>query len=87
MSVKSGQGIDLLQERMCELIEHKLFDVELHIPFDRFDLMALIHRQCKVHSEKYDDDFIHVFCTAPNDLKNELKDYTVNAHITNTHRS
>ncbi|EDM28961.1 hypothetical protein LNTAR_14132 [Lentisphaera araneosa HTCC2155] len=86
ISVKSGQGIELLQERMCELIEHKLFDVELNIPFDRFDLMALIHRQCQVHSEKYDDNFIYVKCTAPNDLKNEIEDYIVNATIPNTHR-
>ncbi|WDE98109.1 GTPase HflX [Lentisphaera profundi] len=84
MSVKSGQGIEQLQERMCELIEHTLFDVELHIPFDRFDLMALIHRQCHIHVEKYEDDFIYVNCSAPTDMKNEIKDYIINDTLPNT---
>ena len=68
ISVKSGQGLDVLHDRMCELLDHKLEELELHLPFDRFDIMAKIHRLCHIHAEKYEDNYIYVSCAAPQDF-------------------
>ena len=86
ISVKSGQGLELLHERMCELLEHKLEEVELNLPFDRFDIMAKIHRLCHIHSEKYEDSYIYVACSAPQDFVREIEEYIVHATVPNAHR-
>ena len=75
MSVKSGVGITELQEQMCQFLIHMLEEAELHIPFDRFDIMAFLHRHCHVHTEKYEDDFIAVSASIPSDKREQVKEF------------
>ena len=75
MSVKSGVGIEELEEQMCQFLTHTLEDTKLHIPFDRFDIMAFLHRHCHVHTEKYEDDFISVSASVPSNKRELVKEF------------
>ncbi len=58
ISSKTGEGIDILQERMAKILSEKLTDFELEIPLSRFDIVSLLHRTCDVKEEHYEDDCV-----------------------------
>ncbi len=55
VSVRSGEGIDELLERIAELLPHPDIDLELLIPYDRGELVALAHRRARVLDTTYEE--------------------------------
>jgi len=77
ISSKTGEGIDILQERMARILGEKLTDIKLELPHTRFDLVSLLHRTCDVKSEKYEDDIIYITAAVIPSVMSDIQEYIV----------
>ncbi len=65
ISVKTGQGIDDLLHRLFEFLIDRVVRLELDLPLDRMDLVALAHQEGKVLSEDYESGRAVIQCVIP----------------------
>ncbi len=65
VSAKTGRGIDelliLIEATMVGLLE----PIEIHLPYQRGDLLSLLHERGQVDQEKHTESGIHVFGRVP----------------------
>src|SRR5215211_1199157 len=55
VSARTGAGIDGLRELIATRLPHPDVDVEVLVPYDRGDLVARVHRDGEVLSERHED--------------------------------
>ena len=60
LSARTGEGIDELIAAIADGVRQLTTEVELFVPYARADLLAAIHREGGVVSERADDDGVHV---------------------------
>ncbi len=60
LSAATGEGIDGLLEVVGDRLRAAAQVVELHIPYDRGDVLAAVHREGEVLTEEHDDSGSHV---------------------------
>jgi GTP-binding protein HflX len=65
VSVRTGEGMDELIERISEFVARGTMTVELRLPAARADLLARLHRDGTVREVKYEPDFTQVAATIP----------------------
>ncbi len=76
ISAKTGQGLDLLLEKIGARLDTGACRVVLHIPYDKGGLVDLLHREAKVDRVDYGETIeVEAVCT-PIQL-GRLKDYVV----------
>ena len=76
ISAKSGQGLDLLLQKIGDRLDTGAQKVVLHIPYDQGGLVDLLHREAKVERVDYGETIeVEAVCT-PIQL-GRLKDYVV----------
>ena len=76
ISAKSGQGLDLLLQKIGDRLDTGAQKVVLHIPYDQGGLVDLLHREAKVERVDYGETIeVEAVCT-PIQL-GRLKDYIV----------
>ncbi|MBX7245576.1 MAG: 50S ribosome-binding GTPase, partial [Candidatus Sumerlaeaceae bacterium] len=80
-STLTGEGLDRLAGMLDEIAGHNLARVELRLPPDRHDLVALVHREGQVESSSYDesDAYSVLRAVVPGKLKARLAPYVVSA--------
>jgi GTPase len=63
VSAKTGEGIDELRDRIAEVLPNPEIELSLVIPFDRGDLVALLHERGRIITTDYDENGtrIHAF--------------------------
>ncbi len=76
LSATKREGIPYLMDRMDVTLRSLLASVELHVPYDRSDLVALCYEMGKVHSVDYSQDKIIVHADIAKDLAGRLARYT-----------
>lgn len=76
LSATKREGIPYLMDRMDITLRSLLASVELHVPYDRSDLVALCYEMGKVHSVDYSQDKIIVHADIAKDLAGRLARYT-----------
>lgn len=76
ISIKTGEGIIDLKSAIKKLISEKLYYVEFRIPHNRYDLVALIHRNGHVVKETYHDDHISILGHVSEKIRMNLAEYT-----------
>ena len=77
VSVHTGQGLDLLVDRLCDLVGAGNREVLLRLPHERSDLLARIHREGIVHQTEYEDGFIRIRSTIPERLNRLLYSFVI----------
>lgn len=77
ISAKNDRGIDELKVRITEEIEREYGLVHLHIPSDKWDIAAYIHRNGKIIKEEYVDEGIEIQAVLNEKDKNILSSYIV----------
>lgn len=77
ISVKTGDGIDGLLHRIHELVFDRVVRLNLRLPMNRLDLVALAHEHGKVLSEDYDEGNALVQCVVPKRLASRFEDFAV----------
>ncbi len=65
ISVKTGAGIDGLLNRIHEMVFDRVVRLNLRLPMNRLDLVALAHEEGKVLSEDYEAEVAIVQCVVP----------------------
>jgi GTPase len=63
VSAKTGEGIDELRTRIAEVLPNPDIELSLVIPFDRGDLVALLHERGRILTTEYDENGtrVHAF--------------------------
>ena len=75
ISVHSGEGLDVLVDRLGELVGEGTREVRLLIPHDRTDLLARLHREGTVHETAYEEHFCRIRATIPAKLREHTAPY------------
>lgn len=69
VSVHTGVGLDLLVEQLGLLVGNDTGEILLHLPHERSDLMARLHREGVVHETVYEERFSRIRATVPARLR------------------
>ncbi len=77
ISVKTGAGMDALLHRIHELVYDRVVRLNLRLPMNRLELLALAHEQGKVLSEEYEADAAIVQCVVPKRLVSRFEKFAV----------
>ena len=57
VSVHTGEGLGALVEQLGQLVGNDTSEILLHLPHERSDLMARLHREGVVHETLYEENF------------------------------
>jgi len=77
ISVKTGEGIDDLLHRIHEMVFDRVVRLNLRVPINRLELVALAHEEGKVLSEEYEADAAIVQCVVPKRLASRFEKFAV----------
>jgi len=66
-------GLNILCEKMEEELAEQIKPVDLVIPYDQGKLMGELHEQCKVISQSYEEDGIHIQVLLSQDMAQYVK--------------
>jgi GTP-binding protein HflX len=77
ISVHTGEGLEQLVEKLGGLVDGGTEEVLLHLPLDRSDLLARLHREGTVHHTDYEVEFIRIRASIPSRVRQALKSFIV----------
>lgn len=77
VSAHSGEGISELETRLELFLNSLDSQVDLHVPFDRGDVVARVHELGTVLSESYDEHGTLLDVRLPAQVAAELKEFTI----------
>jgi GTP-binding protein HflX len=75
MSLVTGEGVDALLHRIHEMVFDRVVRLDLRLPMNRLDLLALAHEEGKVLHEEYDEDIAVVQCVVPKRLASRFEKF------------
>ncbi|MGI9244731.1 MAG: GTPase HflX [Verrucomicrobiales bacterium] len=79
VSVKTGVGIDLLLNKMSEMLLDRVTRVTMRIPQARADVAAMLHRDGLVISEDYEGNEILICATVSKAIAQRYAEFVVDA--------
>jgi GTP-binding protein HflX len=78
ISAGKREGISYLMDRLTATIRSMLVNVEVAIPYDRSELVALCYENGKVHEVDYKPEHILVKADVTSDLGGKLEEFVLN---------
>ncbi|MBY5163514.1 GTPase HflX [Salsipaludibacter albus] len=75
VSARTGDGVDELVEAIAERLPGTRMDVVAHVPWERGDLVSLVHERGDVHDEEHDADGTRLVATVDVADARTLRDY------------
>jgi len=75
VSAKTGEGIDLLMERIDELLPKPSVPLTLRIPYDRGDLVATLHAHGSVQQIEYSEEGTDISVLVEPSMVHTFEDY------------
>lgn len=79
ISAHSGEGLDVLQDRMEAIIEADFAQLRLLIPHDRYDLIAKLHREGGIRKEEARDEGFYLVASVPERMLSSIQPFIVQA--------
>ena len=70
--MKTGQGLDDLMHRLHDFMIDRVVRLDLDLPLNRMDLVALAHQEGKVLAEDYETGRARVQCVVPKRLESRF---------------
>ena len=77
VSARTGEGLDILQDRVREITTLNFCRVTVSLPPDRYDLAALIHRTGHVVHEDYEGNEIRIDADVPERTRQKLAGFAI----------
>jgi len=77
ISALTGDGIPQLLDKIVQVLRKMLVPVHLWIPYQRGDLVAMLHESARVLREEYLADKIHIQAEIPKNLLGAVKPYVI----------
>jgi GTP-binding protein HflX len=78
ISVHTGQGMEDLFHRIHDMLIDRVVRLDLTIPLDRMDLVALAHQEGKVLVEDYERGQADIQCVVPKRFESRFTPYLAN---------
>lgn len=75
ISAVTGEGLDTLVGRLCEMMVDRVARLSLRIPQSRQDLVALLHREAKVLSTDYEGNDVLIVAIVPHILQHKFEEF------------
>ncbi|MFW5849223.1 MAG: GTPase HflX [Spirochaetota bacterium] len=75
-SAATGEGLDLLRDRIREIVASRFARVDVAIPHARYDLAALIHRTGRVLEERHVDGAVNITADVPERTRRMVEGFT-----------
>lgn len=79
ISVKTGEGIDVLLDRLNGMILNRVVHLRLRLPQARMDLASMIHREGKTLSTEYEGNDVLIDCVLPKRLEAKVIEFSIEA--------
>jgi len=73
ISARTGEGLDGLLERIAEMLPEARQSMNLVVPHDHYDVIALLHRTGSVVTEKFTEAGVHVHAEVPVGLRTAVE--------------
>lgn len=77
VSAVTGEGVDLLVERIAQVASSRDDYIEALVPYDRGDLVALAHKRCHIVSEEHTESGTKITLYAPPDCAHLFKAFAL----------
>jgi GTP-binding protein HflX len=77
VSARTGAGLDTLREQIAARLPHPDVDVDVLVPYGRGDLVARVHRDGEVLTEKHEDGGTRLSARVDGALAAALEEYAV----------
>jgi GTP-binding protein HflX len=76
VSAKTGEGIDELRARIAELLPNPDVELTVVVPYDRGDLVSLLHERGRIIDTAYEENGTRVHCFAPPEIATLVEQFT-----------
>lgn len=77
VSAKTGEGIDELQARIAELLPNPEIELTVVVPYERGDLVSLLHERGRIISTAYEEGGTRVHAFATPEVATLVEQYAV----------
>jgi GTP-binding protein HflX len=77
ISVHTGEGLEELVKQLGGLVDAGTQEILLHLPHDRSDLLARLHREATVHHIDYEEEFIRIQASVQERFRQTLEPFIV----------
>ena len=77
ISVHTGEGLEQLVAELGKLVGEDTREILIHLPHDRSDLLARLHREGVVHQADYEEGFVSIRATVPERFRLTLEPFIV----------
>ncbi|MDF2376968.1 MAG: GTPase HflX [Verrucomicrobiales bacterium] len=77
ISAVTGEGLDKLTGRLCEMMVDRVARLTLKIPQARQDLVALLHREAKVLATAYEGNDVVLSAIVPHIIRHKVEEFSV----------
>lgn len=77
MSAKTGEGVRYLEDLICKVVTQMMNHMELMLPYDRGDLLALCHDRGRVLEQDYRAEGVYVDVELTPELAGRLSQYAI----------
>jgi GTP-binding protein HflX len=77
VSVRTGEGLKELLHRMADMLMDRVSKVEIALPFERTDLLSLLHRTSRVIDVDYEDSRVNVIALVSPKVYARVEPYLV----------
>ena len=75
VSLKTGEGVDILLQRLSEMLLDKTMRLRLRLPQAEFGLMSLIHSQGKLLHQEYENNDVVLDVVVPRRFETQFAPY------------
>ena len=77
ISALNGNNMELLKSKLFQLLKSRREIVKFSIPFERMDVLSMIHSQGKIILKKFENDGVKVTAEIPPALSGKLNQYKI----------
>lgn len=75
VSVATGEGLEKLVDRMCDMMVDRVSRLQLRIPQSRQDLIAMLHRDAKILETNYEGNDVLLTAIVPHTIRHHFEDF------------
>ncbi len=75
MSIHTGEGLDAVLHQCGIMLADRVQRMDLTLPVDRADLLALLHKSAQVLTTDYTEDGVHIQAILPANLRSKYASY------------
>jgi GTP-binding protein HflX len=79
VSAQTGDGLAELEQRLAEMLADQVAEMHLLIPYDRTDVVAMLHDQAQVDSTEYVNNGVSVKATLTHRLAEQCRQWEIPA--------